>query len=588
MVLKWWLWRWGVPCALALFAPAQVAVAQTEISVRNLLGEQAITDPLPVRVELRQRGEATRGILEWWTGTGPRHRMAIELPAGARKVVYLRLSLDAWRLPERRRRALMSVPTLLWRSETGEWRLLDVPIGWGNRLPLVIIGDVQGGFEQWKQASFSLQSRFGTQVVSSPDWSLQPVYWSPEMVPTEWTALLGIPMMVLMEGSERLSREQWDALLAWMLAGGHLVVSVGSVGEPLKGTPLAPLLNKPPLPQHASEARGEVHDSPLPQRGRGAGGEGNLPLASSRRVGRGTLSLFAGDLSARRWREWQGLNALINQWTARLTLPLDGIRTGFESESLRPSVARAQILGVLGVFALYWLALYLAWRILRRRRRLIRAPLVVLLLTAGCWLALVQLVPASVHRAQRREVCTLLADSRLPVAIEHRLYHFLLPAGVHRLRWAGAIQPLVSRQQALLGERIIVEHGADTLMRIQPMGALEMQVQMVRLLHLPAPVRVERQGEQYTLHNPLPYPLQQVHIRRGLLSGAPTGTFELADLLASGARLTATPRKVLRLYDGLTPREGEWLTATIPAMPSPLRTPIDGQEEPARLWVCIR
>ncbi|MCS7066881.1 MAG: hypothetical protein NZL85_11500, partial [Fimbriimonadales bacterium] len=240
-----WHSAWLAGLIFGLIGSGGVAHAQTEIRVTNLLGEGAITDPLPVQVELRQRGASTRGVLEWWSEPDLRYRLPVELPAGAHKVVHLALPLNAWHPARGGNGGEFRVPTLLWRSEAGDWCLLEVPFAWNNRLPVVVIGDVQGGFEAWRRATFALEYRFGSQEVRSGDWTLEPIYWSPASVPPEWRALLGIPAIVLVEGSERLLGDQWDALLAWLLAGGHLIVSVGSIGTPLRGTPLAPLL--PPL-----------------------------------------------------------------------------------------------------------------------------------------------------------------------------------------------------------------------------------------------------------------------------------------------------------------------------------------------------
>lgn len=618
---------WMLGLIIALLGSGGHADAQTEIVVRNLLGEQAITDPLPVRVELRQRGASTRGTLEWWSEPNLRYRLPVELPAGARKTVHLALPLNAWDRSRRSTGSGFRLPMLIWRSDAGDLRVLSVPFAWNNRLPVVVIGDVQGGFERWRQAAFALEYRFSSMEVRSGNWALEPVYWSPAHVPAEWQVLLGIPLIILTEGSERLSSEQWDALLAWLLAGGHLIVSVGSIGTPLKGTPLAPLLPSLGKREPVRLTEPVIATAPLPSASARHGSlppsiaeasrrrfasspqESRLPIAvirssgwddativaysgggliaCSRRVGRGTLTLCFSDMTARAWREWQGYESLINQWVAMLELPLLSIQTPFERRSLRPPIERAHVLGATAIFALYWLALYLSWRILRRRRLLIRAPLVLLLLAGLTWLALAWVAPSSVDQVHGRSVRLFLGDRHLPVMLEHHSYHLVLPAGEHRLRWESGMQLLAERRQTLLSNRLMVEYEADTDMLFQPFGASEVQLQLVRLLKLPAPVSVVQREGRYTVRNPLPYPLHQVQIRRAPARGVRPGAFELVRDLPAGMSVSAKPQHMLAIY-GVLPREGEWLTAIINNTPSPLQTPLTIQEDATTLWVRIR
>ncbi|MCS7066456.1 MAG: hypothetical protein NZL85_09320, partial [Fimbriimonadales bacterium] len=315
--------------------------------------------------------------------------------------------------------------------------------------------------------------------------------------------------------------------------------------------------------------------------------DGDALIACSRRVGRGTLTLVFSEMTARSWRTWQGYESLINQWAATLTLPLFGIRTPFEPRSMRPTVSQSQVLGATLVFVAYWLALYLSWRVLRRHRLLIRAPVVLLVLTGLTWLALVRIVPSSVHQVQSHQARILLADRHLPIALEHSHYHLLLPAGEHRVRWEPEVRLLAVRRQVLLSDRLTVEYGTHTEALFQPFGASEAQLQLVRLLKLPAPISVSLREGRYTVRNSLPYPLYQVQIRRARARGVPPGAFDLVRGLASGATVSAEPRQTSAAYEVL-PREGEWLAAMLIDAPSPLRTPLDGREEPTTLWVRIR
>ncbi len=592
-------WKRAIRAGLSLMfiGMGESVSAQTEITITNLLGKQALTDPLPIRVEFRQGSAPTRGVLEWWNEMNLRYRVPIELPAGAYKVVDLALPLNAWSQQGRAIPQQFRFPFLVWRSETGELRMLEVPWDWNKRLPVVVIGNLQGGFEKWRSASFAMDYRFAGQKVSKGDWTLEPIYWSPSSVPTNWNALAGIPVIILTEGSEQLSSEQWDALLAWLLAGGHLIVSVGSIGAPLKSTPLAPLL--PPfsarkllsIPPQQGQSAGSEAIPIIESQGWGdesrAIREGNALLACSRPVGRGTLTLCFGDMNALAWRNWQGYTRLINRWTAQMRLPLFGVRTAFERRSLRNPIERMQVLGATGVFALYWLALFVSWRILRRRRRLVRAPLVVMVLTALASLALVQIVPSTIDQQQNYWKRTLLTANGLPIALEHSHYHLLIPASEARLHWEPEMQVFAMRRQSLLGERVRVEYGAQTEVVLEPFGAMEVQMQMVRVLKLPAPLTIAQNNKQYTVRNSLPYPLRQVQIRRAGTGAMPAGIFELMSLVPASTTLSAEPRRVRQATE-LMPDEGEWLTASVEGLPSPVKSRLEGQEEATTLWVRIR
>jgi hypothetical protein len=575
----------------------QIALAQTEIRVTNLLGKDAITDPLPVRIELRGRGMSTRGVLEWWVDPTVRYRLPVDLPAGSRKEVELALPLDAWRLDRRSSNWMFQLPTLWWRGEGGDWRPVRPPLSWNNRLPVVVIGDAQGGFAQWRRANFALEYRFKGERVRSNDWALEPIYWAPRTVPKDWTLLLGVPLIVLVEGSERLSGEQWDALLAWLLAGGHLIVSVGSIGSPLRGTALAPLL--PPLGVREmvsltiEDAR-VAPSRPIPLI-RSAGWReaalqvrsGDTLVACSRRVGRGMLTLCFADMTAPAWREWDGAETLINQWAGMISLPLFGISTPFESRSQRSPLALQHVLGVAVTFALFWLALYLIWRILRLRRQLIRAPLVLLMLVGLTSLVLVRLVPSATPTARNTGARLLLADQHLPLAIEHSYYSLWLPSGEHRLRWAEGTRLLAMRQHAPLSLRTTVMYETHTEILFQPFGTAEAQVQVVRLLKLPAPIRVQVRNGRYRVQNALPMPLFQVQVRRGSSPHAGGGAFVLSQRIGAGATVEEMPRRV-RAFGSVLPREGEWLTAQVLNAPPSLLTPLNTSEEPTTLWVRIR
>lgn len=580
---------------MGLLGMAQNVLAETEIVVKNLLGEHAITDPLPLYVELRHAGAPIRGRLEWQNNPSLRHSLPLELVQGARKVVYLAIPLNAWGHEEEWRKARPGTPELLWRTEPGKARKLDVPNRWTNRLPVVVIGTPQGGFEQWRKAQFGLKYSFDHQKVQSGDWSLEPVYWLPHTAPTSYEPLLGIPVIILTEGSESLASEQWEALLGWLLAGGHLIVSVGSIGTPLQGTPLAPLL--PPMGERTiltvpTSSKREEAPLRIPIiRSSGWSDavvqvwEGQTLVACSRRVGCGTLTLCFADMQASAWRAWQGYERLIHQWCRLLDIPLLNLRKPPTKRSLRSPIERRQVVWLTGVFALFWMGLYLSWRILRRRRRLIYAPLALVALV-GLTLGLTTRIMPNLHNQKRSEVKrTLLADRHLPIALEHHLHHLLVPVGEYSLRWQTNLS-LLALEVSGSGLSVSVAHGSHLSASFQAFSAAEIQMQTTHLLRLPAPVSVVQWDPRYTVVNPFEVPMEAVQVVHR--KGAQITVQGIAPEVAPKATLSGEPMVVPKAGQS-PPQNGEWLTAILRGLPSPLKPlPDSNQEEPAQLWVRIR
>ncbi len=590
-----WSHRLRVGLIAGLLGLVQNASAQTEISATNLLGEHAITDPLPIQVELRHAGAPLRGRLEWQNNPNLRYSLPLELAQGARKVAYLAIALNAWGQEEEWRKARPGTPKLLWRTESGKAQKLDVPYRWTNRLPVAVIGTPQGGFEQWRKAQFSLKYSFDHQKVQSGDWSLEPVYWLPRIVPTSYEPLLGIPVIILTEGSEFLATEQWDALFGWLLAGGHLIVSVGSIGTSLQGTPLAPLL--PPMGERTiltvpTSSKREEAPLRIPIiRSSGWSDavaqvwEGQTLVACSRRVGCGTLTLCFADMQTSVWRSWQGYAQLINQWCASIDIPLQNLRKPPSERSLRLRIERKRVAWLAGVFALFWVGLYLSWYLLRRRRRLIYAPLALLGLT-GSTLGLITQIMPNLHHQKRSEVKrTLLADRHLPIALEHSHQHLLLPAGAYRLQGEMTYSLLALDRSGISLLRATLEYGAYPNLSLQAISSLEVQLQTVHLLRLPMPVSVLQSGPRYTVLNPFDIPMEAVQIVHSKNKGT---TFQsIASIVAPKASVSGEPTTVPD--KGLSPpQEGEWLTAVLRGLRKPLKTPSEGQEEPVRLWLRIR
>lgn len=580
---------------MGLLGMGQSVLAETEIVVKNLLGEHAITDPLPLYVELRHAGAPIRGQLEWQNSPTLRQHLSIELTHGARKGVHVAIPLNAWGQEQEGLRRRSASPVLLWRTESGSVRQLEIAYRWVDCLPVVVIGNYQGGFERWRKAQFEVKHFFEAQKVQSDTWSLEPVYWLPRAVPTNYESLLGIPLIILTEGSESLASEQWEALLGWLLAGGHLIVSVGSIGTPLQGTPLAPLL--PPIGGRTTltvpvNSQQGTEPQPIPMIQSSGWSdviaqvwEGPILVSCSRRVGCGTLTLCFADMQASAWRSWQGYERLINHWCRLLDIPLQNLREPLNKRSLRSPIERGWVARLAGVFALFWVGLYLSWRILRRRRRLIYAPLALVALV-GLTLGLTTQMTPALHNQKRSKVKrTLIANQSLPIALEHCFYHALLPAGEYSLQSETEFA-MLALECSGGGVSFSVAHGASPTVAFQALRSVEIQMQTTRLLRLPAPVGVSQSASRYTVLNPFDVPMEAVQVVHR--KGARITVQGIAPEVAPKATVSGEPMAVPDARQS-PPQNGEWLTAILRGLPSPLKPlPDSNQQEPVRLWLRIR
>jgi hypothetical protein len=430
-------------CPLVLVAQQEV-----QVHVESLIGNEAVTAPVPVRVTLSNKGALTRGTLEWRVKDRTRCFIPIVLPRGGRKQVELAVSVDAWQhtTSKKRKRQFFIEPALIWREEGKPDQRLPVPFKMSLRLPLIVVGDGQGGFETWQRATYQLDYKFlGAPVDTAEGWSWTPVYMRPEQLPTNPLTLRGVPIIVLTEGCERLRPEQWDMLIYWSLCGGHLIISVGSLGLPLTQTPLRVLvpaqykrvrlhLTQPITPFSLPPPRDpvvlvEAHTA----RGWRIYRSGKVVLASSTQLGLGKLTLFWGDLTATAWRRWTGYPLLISAWASTPEPPTLKLRQALPSPAngLPLSLRLMSVLG--GVLVFHGVSLLLLWRILRRLKRLRAAPYALLGLAVLTGATLWLLLPVPEANEPYLDAPIEMAHPPLPHRVLLTNHRFSLSTGVHTL-----------------------------------------------------------------------------------------------------------------------------------------------------------
>ena len=451
-----------------------VAVAQQEIRVESLIGSEAITAPIPLRVTLSNKGNPTRGTLEWRIADNTRCFIPVELPRGGRKQVELALPVDAWqRARSKKPEKLFRVePAFIWREEGKRAQWLPVPFKMNLRLPLIVVGDGQGGFETWRSAAYQLDYKFlGAPVDTAEGWSWTPVYMRPEQLPTNPLTLRGVPVIVLTEGCERLRTEQWDMLIYWALCGGHLIVSVGSLGLPLAQTPLRALAPAPykrvrlrltrsiipfSLPP-PSEPVVLVEAPPLP--GWHTYRSGKVLLASSTQLGLGQLTLFWGDLTATAWRRWTSYPRLVSAWTSAPEPPTLKLRQALPPQSDRRFMP-TRLMGILGgVLILHAVSLLLLWRILRRLRYLRAAPYALLGLAAMSGVALWLLLSAPEEKEPHSLDAPIeIAHPPLPHRVLLTNHRFTLSSGIHTLNLPSGSYWLILRNISTLDTQISIHY----------------------------------------------------------------------------------------------------------------------------------
>jgi hypothetical protein len=372
---------WGVLLTLAAWSQAQTAV-----QARLLLDDKAMAHCAVYVVDIERTGRDTRGALVTELPNGWRAVYPMDLATNTRKRLYLPVLSD-----NRARRFRHA--ELLWRGADGERVRVELPTPLQTRLPIVFVGNAIGGWERLNETAAPFVSALAT---NSDEQRMHAYYLRPAALPDDWRGLLGLPVLVLVDGAEALTDGQWQAVRQWLAAGGALVVSAGSFGAAVNLLPLADLMPRLSLsdaPVRPVTPPLAPPDQPLrlmrPETLQDYGillGDARAPVMLYRRVGAGNLYLFLGDLGDPLWRDWGGLPTLMGWVTLSSGFLTERWGKVFDTEKRHePLVQVRQVWVSVGLLGGYFVAVWVLAAWLRRRRRLasVAAPLTGLTLLAS-------------------------------------------------------------------------------------------------------------------------------------------------------------------------------------------------------------
>ena len=497
---------WGVLLMLAAWSHAQTAVR-----ARLLLDDEAMAHCAVYVVDIERKGGDTRGALVAELPNGWRAVYPMDLAANSRKRLYLPVPSA--------QTSRFAFARLLWRGADGERVRVELPTPLQTHLPIVFVGNRVGGWESLNGA----KAPFASALAADHDRFSPPMhayYLRPAALPDDWRGLLGLPVLVLVDGAEALTDAQWQAVRQWLAAGGTLVVSAGSFGAAVNLLPLADLMPRLSLsdaPVRPVTPPLAPPDQPVrlmrPETLQDYGillGDARAPVLLYRRVGAGNLYLFLGDLGDPVWRAWDELPTLMG-WVVSSS----GFLTERWGSTLAPPRKRQPVVQVRRVWAGVWLlggyfvAVWVLAAWLRRRRRLasVAAPLTGLTLLAS--VGAIALAPRVVG-ASLRARCNLYCDANMP-AVEATLIEGVVSAGARAIRLPEDALALPFGTETPLE----VRYASDAPeVRLRAGSWTEVQVVCLRLTREAPQVEARRVGNAVHLHNRSQGDLHAVQLRR--------------------------------------------------------------------------
>ncbi|MFN3689420.1 MAG: hypothetical protein ACK4UU_00685 [Fimbriimonadales bacterium] len=498
----------SVRCSwLSVFAIVYTALgwAQTTLKASPLLDEEAAAYRAVFKVELERRGSNTRGVLMLRDAVRGTLLYPIDLAAHTRKELYLSVSLQDDGSGRRFR-----ATRLEWRGADGERLVTPLTPPLQTHLPIVVVGDMTGGLERLNGHRVAYPSFI---AVSSRDFRvpLKVYYRRPASVPDAWQALLELPLIVLVDGAGALSESQWRALQRWLVAGGTLIISVGSLGttfdlvipRDLRLPRIHPPNTAAGVAQFTSQANGW---QPL------MFDEAHRPILYRKQVGFGQLYLFMGNLEHPYWRNWSGLPSLFEQvigYGARF--PSEALSQHFRSafEQGAPQVRFGRGGWRVAVLLFYCAGVWGLLAYLRRRRRLLRAFMPMTALAAlGTVIALL-LAP----RAQSHEPSVFSQDflSAVQETLQLGYLHATLGAGRHTLTMGAEAEVL--QLFAKPHARVEVHFSSDSpTLHIDCFARTLMGVYFLRPVTGVPTLEAHRHGERLLLRNLSSQPLFRVQV----------------------------------------------------------------------------
>jgi hypothetical protein len=396
---------------------------------------------------------------------------------------------------------------------------VELPTPLQTHLPIVFVGNRVGGWESLNGA----KAPFASALAADHDSFSPPIhayYLRPAALPDDWRGLLGLPVLVLVDGAEALSDGQWQAVRQWLAAGGTLVVSAGSFGAAVNLLPLADLIPRLTLPDAPVRPTWIASAPPLqrpvrlmrPETLRGYRvlvGDTRTPVLLHRRVDAGNLYLFLGDLYAPEWRAWDGASKMMRTIVQGSVFPAERWQWRFDSAARLPSPLRWERLW-LGVALLggYFVAVWALAAWLRRRRRLasVAAPLAGLTLLTSI---------GAIAFAPRARLYAPIAHGFLYVATDMLAFETMLLDGV-----VGAGEHTIRLPEGALvlpvgtGTPLEVWHASDAPeVRLRAGSWTEVKFVLLRLTREFPQVEARREGNAVHLHNRSPNDLYTVWLR---------------------------------------------------------------------------
>jgi hypothetical protein len=485
--------------------------AQTAVRARLLLDDKAMAHCAVYVVDIERRGSDTRGELVAELPNGWRAVYPMDLATNTRKRLYLPVPSDyrAWRL---------GMAWLLWQGVDGERVRVELPTPLQTRLPIVFVGNAIGGWERLNEARAPFVSAFAKdhEGFSPP---MHAYYLRPAALPDDWRGLLGLPVLVLVDGAEALTDGQWQAVRQWLAAGGALVVSAGSFGAAVNLLPLADLMPRLSLsdaPVRPVTPPLAPPDQPVrlmrPETLQDYGillGDARAPVMLYRRVGAGNLYLFLGDLGDPLWRGWGGLPTLMGWVTLSSRFLTERWGKVFDTEKRHePLVQVRQVWVSVGLLGGYFVAVWVLAAWLRRRRRLasVAAPLTGLTLLAS--VGAIALAPRTTGAPRATRYLYRAPDAP---AVETIRIMGAARAGTHTIRLPEGALVLPADE----GAPVEVWYATDAPeVRLRAGSWTEVQVVCLRLTREAPQVEARRVGNAVHLHNRSQCDLHAVQLRR--------------------------------------------------------------------------
>lgn len=492
---------------------------------------------------------------------------------------------------------------LEWIPERGPVARMQVSSPTELKAPVVVIGDLVGGLEVLKNPEFAMTRQTRTGVDS---YGLHPVYLQPERVPEHPRWLSGVPMVVLSEGAERMSVEQWKTLFGWLMEGGRLIVPAAHAGAALWQTPLKGLLPEragaprrmnllwsrvellTSAPYGPNEPVGIVPLRISAEHTWHASAEKEA-LVLSRRMGKGRLLTFAGDLFAPAWRGWHAYKQLWQILLLEIKVP-DSAFPLFDPPN--PPLPRRELpsLWWLGsLFALYWTVVVVVWRILRLKRMLVRAPFLLSLLVLLTSAFIAFSLPAPEGNRIYRQQRVYIGVNGMPMFLEYGKGIYQIPAGGWQLDWEpGTSFAFVESAFGRLNGAIIISHGSTLLTEGEASSWCRIRLNTRRITTLGDGIELQGVWKQdspqiISLVNRTGFTLKNVYLF------SPAGWWRVASEVKDGEALASPQHRKHNPAVNTIPNtlQGVWLFAELEGMPSALKTPAPVEEGRARFYLAL-